>query len=42
MTQKRLNALLILFIEQEFLSEINVEKVIDDFKNVPIKRKLVL
>jgi hypothetical protein len=33
---------LFLFIEQEFLSNINVEKVIDDFKNVPTKRRPVL
>lgn len=42
MAQERLNALLFLFIEQELLSNINVETVIDDFKNVPTKRRLVL
>jgi len=39
---KRLNALLFLFIEQEYVSNINVESVIDDFKNVPSKRRLIL
>jgi len=42
MTQERLNALLFLFIEQEYVSNINVESVIDDFKNVPSKRRLIL
>lgn len=40
--QERLNALLFLFIEQEFVCDINVEIVIDDFKNVLTKRRLVL
>jgi hypothetical protein len=35
MTQEKLNALLFLFIEQDYVSIINVASVIDDFKNVP-------
>jgi len=42
MAQEKLNALLFLFIEQEYVSNVNVESVIDDFKNVPTKRILVL
>ncbi|XP_060863377.1 zinc finger MYM-type protein 1-like [Metopolophium dirhodum] len=42
MTQERLNALLFLFIEQEYVSNINIESVIDDFQNVPTKRRLIL
>ncbi|KAL4096689.1 hypothetical protein QTP88_021594 [Uroleucon formosanum] len=42
MAQERLNALLFLFIEQEYVCNVNVESVIDDFKNVPTKRRLVL
>lgn len=41
MAQERLNALLFLFIEQEYVTNVNVESVIDDFKNVLTKRKLV-
>jgi hypothetical protein len=39
MTQEKLNALLFLFIEQDYVSIINVASVIDDFKNVPTKKK---
>ncbi|XP_025192695.1 zinc finger MYM-type protein 1-like [Melanaphis sacchari] len=42
MAQERLNALLFLFIEQEYVCDVNVESVIDDFKNVPTKRRLAL
>jgi len=42
MAQEWLNVLLFLFIEQEYVSNVNVESVIDDFKNVPTKRKLLL
>lgn len=42
MAQERLNALLFLFIEQEYVCNVNVESVIDDFKNVPTKRRLIL
>jgi len=41
MAQERLYALLFLFIEQGYVSNINVESVIDDFKNVPSKRRLI-
>jgi hypothetical protein len=41
-TQERFNALLFLFIEHEYVSNINVESVIDDFKNISTKRRLVL
>lgn len=40
--QERLNALLLFFIEQELASNVNIEDVIDDFKNVPTKRRIVL
>lgn len=42
MKQERLNALLFLFIEQELTSNVNIEDVIDDFKNVPTKRRIIL
>jgi hypothetical protein len=42
MTQERLNALLFIFIEQDYVSNINAESVIDDFKNVPTERRLIL
>jgi hypothetical protein len=42
MTQEKLNALLFLFIEQEYVSNLNVVSEIDDFKNVPTKRRLFL
>lgn len=42
MTQERLNALLFLFIEQELTCNVNIEVVIDEFKNVPIKKDLFL
>ncbi|KAL4113589.1 hypothetical protein QTP88_017193 [Uroleucon formosanum] len=43
MTQDRLNALLFLFVEQELTSSVNIESVIDEFKNLlSIERRLVL
>lgn len=41
MTQERLDALLFVLIEKEFMSHINVKSVTDDFNNVPIKCRLV-
>lgn len=40
--QESANALLFLFTEQEFVSSINRESVIDDFKNVSSNRRNVV
>lgn len=43
MSQDRLNALLFLFVEQKMTSNVNIDKVIDQFKlMVPNERRLVL
>jgi hypothetical protein len=43
MIQDRLNSLLFLFIEQELISPVNIDSVIDKFKNViSAERKLTL
>lgn len=43
MTQKRLEALLLMFIEQELLSELDYNNIIEEFKNIiPHNRGLIL
>lgn len=42
-TQDKLNALLFLFFEQDLTSSVNIDSVIDEFKNlIPVERRLVL
>ena len=43
MTQNRLEALLLMFVEQELLSELDYDNIIDEFKNIiPHNRRLIL
>lgn len=42
MGQERLNALLFLFIEQKLVSDIDIDTIIDEFKNYSQKRRLTL
>lgn len=43
MTEKRLEALLLMFVEQELLLRINNDNIIDEFKTIiPHNRRLIL
>jgi len=43
MTQNRLEALLLMFVEQELLSELDYDNIIYEFKNIiPHNRRLIL
>lgn len=43
MKQERLDAMMLIFVEQELASQINYEDVIDEFKNLhPFERRLEL